>query len=82
MEESKLQFSKVMSSDIFYKELERIVKHSNSNYMDAIIYFCEKNEIEIETAASMIRSNARIKSMLQTEGEALNFLPKTAKLPI
>lgn len=82
MEESKLQFSKVISSDTFYKELERIVKLNNSNYMDAIIYFCEKNEIEIETAASMIRSNARIKSMLQSEGEALNFLPKTAKLPI
>lgn len=82
MEESSLQFSKVMSSDKFYKELEKLVKNHNLNYMDAIIHFCEKNQIEIETAASMIRGNMRIKAALQTEGEALNFLPKTAKLPI
>lgn len=82
MEESSLQFSKVMSSDKFYKELERLVKTHNMNYMDAIIHFCEKNQVEIETAASMIRSNMRIKAALQTEGEELNFLPRTAKLPI
>lgn len=82
MEESSLQFSKVMSSDKFYKELERLVKVHNLSYMDAIIHFCEKNEIEVETAASMIRGNMRIKAVLQVEGEQLNFLPRTAKLPI
>lgn len=82
MEESSLQFSKVMSSDKFYKELERLVKVNNMSYMDAIVYFCEKNDVEIEAAALMIRSNMRIKASLQVEGEQLNFLPKTAKLPI
>ncbi len=82
MEESSLQFSKVMSSDKFYKELERLVNVNNMSYMDAIVYFCEKNDVEIEAAALMIRSNMRIKASLQVEGEQLNFLPKTAKLPI
>lgn len=77
-----LKFTKIMSSDLFYKEIDKLVNKSNLTYMDAIVYFCEKNDVEIETAASMIKGNFRIKSQIQQEGEQLNFLPKTAKLPI
>lgn len=78
----ELKFAKALSTERFYKEVEVLVTKHNLNYMDAVVFFCEKNDIEVETAASMIRSNQRIKSHIQTEGEALNFLPKTAKLPI
>lgn len=77
-----LKFARSISSERFYKELDALVKTHKLNYMDAIVYFCEKYDIEVETAASMIKGNSRLKSHLQTEGEALNFLPKTAKLPI
>lgn len=77
-----LQLTKVISSDKFYKEIETLVKKHNLNYIDAVLHYCEKNEIEIEAAASMIKSNMRIKSQVQSEGEELRFLPKTAKLPI
>ena len=80
--EQSLHFAKVISSEKFYKEIDALVRHHNLNYMDAVIYFCEKNELEIEAAASMIKSNLRIKSQIQSEGEVLNFLPRTAKLPI
>lgn len=78
----ELKFAKALSTERFYKEVEMLVNTHNLNYMDAVVFFCEKNDIEVEIAASMIRSNQRIKSHIQTEGEALNFLPKTAKLPI
>ena len=78
----ELKFAKALSTERFYKEVELLVNTHNLNYMDAVVFFCGKNDIEVETAASMIRSNQRIKSHIQTEGEALNFLPKTAKLPI
>lgn len=77
-----LQLTKVISSDRFYKEIEVLVKKHSLNYMDAVLYYCEKNEIEIEAAASMIKSNMRIKTMLQTEGEDLRILPRSARLPI
>ena len=70
-----------LSSEKFLKEIERIVSTYNIDYMDAVIHFCEKNNIEVETAASIIRSNLKIKSKLQLEAENLNFLPKSAKLP-
>lgn len=79
---SDLKFSKIMSTDNFYKEIDKLVKNHNLTYMDAIVYYCERNEVEIETAAAMIKGNFRIKSQIQQEGEQLNFLPRTAKLPV
>lgn len=70
-----------LSSEKFLKEIERIVNAYDIDYMDAVIHFCEKNNIEVETAASIIRSNLKIKSKLQLEAENLNYLPKSAKLP-
>lgn len=66
----------------FYTEVNRIVKELKIDYIDAVCFYCEENGIEIETAASMIRTNAKIKSFIQIEGEELNMLPKSSKLPI
>jgi hypothetical protein len=74
--------TKAITPDRFYKEIDRLVRKHSLNYMDAVIHYCEKNNVEIEVAASMITSNHRIKSYIQNEGEELNFLPRTAKLPI
>jgi hypothetical protein len=82
MLDEPLVLAKIVNSDFFYKELDKLVTKHNLNYIDAILHFCEKNSIEIEAAASMIKSNPRIKAMLQSEGEDLHILPKTAKLPI
>jgi hypothetical protein len=70
-----------LTSEKFTKEIERIVNTYNIDYMDAVIHYCEKNNIEVETAASIIKSNLRIKSRLQLEAENLNYITKTAKLP-
>lgn len=77
-----LKLTKTIDASNFYKEIETLVKKHKLTYLDAIVFFCEKNEIEMETAASMISDNYRIKSSLQMEGEELHFLPRSAKLPI
>jgi hypothetical protein len=51
-------------------------------YIDAVVYFCEKNGVDIETAASLIKNNSKLKASIQDEAEHLNYLPKTQKLPI
>lgn len=66
----------------FYAEIETLVVEHRIDYIDAVVHYCEKNSIEVETVASIIKSNAKFKALLQNEGEALNLLPKTAKLPI
>ena len=73
---------KVMSAEKFGIEIDRLASTHNIDYMDAVIHYCEKNNIEIEAAASLIRGNQRIKARLRNEAEDLNFLPKRAKLPL
>lgn len=80
--DENLKFSKMLSTDTFYKAVDALVSRHNLSYIDAVVYYCEKNNVEIEVAASMIRNNFRIRSVVQTEGEDLNLLPRTARLPI
>jgi len=59
----------------FSLNIEEIVYMKDISYMDAIIEYCEQNEVEIEVAASLISNN--LKSKIQLEAEDLNFLPKS-----
>lgn len=74
--------AKALTSEKFIKEIENLVTRYNLDYMDAVVHYCEKNNIELEAAAGIIRSNLRIKAKLQDEAEELNFLPRRAKLPV
>ena len=66
----------------FSLDIEEIVYMKDISYMDAIIEYCEQNEVEIEVAASLISNN--LKSKIQLEAEDLNFLPRsnTTRLPL
>lgn len=75
-------FEKALTTERFIKDIETLVTKYKLDYMDAVVHYCEKNNIEIEAAAAIIRNNIRIKSKLQAECEELNFLPKRAKLPV
>ena len=50
------------------------------DHMDAITTYCEKNNLEIEVAASLI--NESLKSIIEGEAMELRFIPKSGKLPI
>lgn len=78
----ELKIANLVSTGVFYKEVDNLVKTHNLTYIDAVVHYCAKNNIEIEVAASMIKSNNRIKSQVQCEGEELNCLPRTARLPV
>jgi hypothetical protein len=71
-----------LTPQTFYADIEKLVSELNTDYMDAVIHYCDKNSIEIETAASIIKSNGKLKSIIQNEGEEVNLLPKTARLPL
>lgn len=50
------------------------------DHMDAITTYCEKNNLEIEIAATLI--NESLKSIILSEAMELRYLPKEGKLPI
>lgn len=78
----EIPFNPVKSVKDFQEEIDKLVKIKGMEYIEAVVYFCETTGMEIESAASLIRSSAKMKAVIQHEAENLNFLPKSAKLPI
>lgn len=78
----QITIKSIQSSTEFIKNIDILVKENNLNYIDAVIHYCEQNNIEVETVASIIKNSSYMKSNIQIEAENLNFLPKRARLPV
>ena len=76
----EIVFEKLISSTKFVEDVEKLIVSHKLNYIDAIVQYCTNNNIEIETIASIVKQNPKIKAELQSEYEDLNYLPKRAKL--
>jgi hypothetical protein len=72
----------VKSSADFVKEIDKLVTSKNLNFFDAVMYYCETNNVEVETAASLVKQSTILKARLQIEAENLNLIRKSARLPI
>ena len=69
------------NSKTFSDEIEKIVAKGDTNYIDAVTSFCEKNDMEIETAAKLC--NKHIKAVMMSEASELNMMKeKTSRLPV
>ena len=68
----------------FSYEIERIVIKESLNYIDAILYFCDKNNIEIESIPKLMTKP--LKERLKCDATRLNFMKakdgSKARLPI
>jgi hypothetical protein len=62
----------------FAQEIENLVQvNVEMNYIDAIIYFCEHNNIDLESVPKLI--SKPLKEKIKYEAMELNFLKKTSK---
>lgn len=66
----------------FAQDIESIVKESKINYIDAIIHYCEQNNVELDAIPKIITKP--LKEKIKNDAVQLNFLKKTtrAKLPL
>lgn len=70
-----------MNTQAFSMKIEQVVKDKRIGYFDAVLWYCEQNEIEIETGAKLI--NTIIKKKIEAEASDMNCLKeKSAKLPV
>jgi hypothetical protein len=72
----------IKSASDFVIEIEMIVKDKKCEYMDAIMIYCERNNMEVETVADIIKHNSILKAKLQYEAEVMNMMKRTSRLPI
>lgn len=73
------------NSSNFCIQIERIVNKYNINIMDAVIHYCEKNQMEIETAGALLNRNKKMMELLEIEAKESRLLKDNtmyAKLPI
>ena len=62
----------MLDTKTFSLKIEEISNNLDISYMDAIVWYCEKNEIEVETAAKLI--NTKIKDTIAYEASKLNMM--------
>lgn len=78
-----MKLSNIKSASDFNKEIELIVREKNIEYFEAVIHYCETNNIEVETAAALVKQNHVLKAKIQVEAESVNMVKRTtARLPI
>ena len=70
----------VMTPKKFAIKIEEIVSKGGITYMDAILDYCAKNQMEPDAIAPLI--SKPLKEKLEADARELNFLPKVATLPI
>ena len=74
--------SKFLTPQKFAMEIEKIVAEYELNYIDAIIHYCESNNLEVESITKLI--SKPLKERLKWDATRLNFMKRTsrAKLPL
>ena len=74
--------SKFLTPSKFALEIEKIVAEDKMNYIDAICYYCEINELEVDSITKLI--SKPLQERLKYDAISLNFMKKTsrAKLPL
>jgi len=74
--------SKFLTPQKFAIEIEKIVANDELNYIDAIIHYCDSNNLEVESITKLI--SKPLKERLKWDATRLNYMKRTsrAKLPI
>ena len=80
---SKDELAKVMESKFyspagFAEEIEALVQvNKNMNYIDAIVHFCDKNSIDVESVPKLIPKP--LKEKIKFDSNRINFLNVTSR---
>ena len=64
----------------FSLEIEKVAKDKGINHMDAVLWYCSKNDLEPYTVGRLITKG--LKEKIEANARELNFLERTAQLPV
>lgn len=76
------QLNNLLNIKDFIEKIDVLAAEKRLDYIDAVVLFCEQTGLEVETAAKLIKSNAKMKARIKNDAENLNYFPKSAKLPL
>ena len=79
----KVLASKFFCPAKFAENIETLVlENKEMNYIDAIVHFCDQNNLDVESVPKLI--SKPLKEKIKCDAQELNFMKKTtrAKLPL
>ena len=65
---------------IFALKIEDIVKEKEISHMEAVLWYCNDQDIEPDTVKGMV--SKPLKEKIEANARDLNFLPRQAQLPV
>ena len=71
---------KINNSMKFMENIEELVQRTNMTYIDAVLHYCEENNLEPETAGQLV--GGKLKQQIQEEAEELHLVKSGSRLPI
>jgi len=71
-----------MNSKEFSLNIESIVKEKRISYMDAIVWYCEQNDIDTGTISSLVSKSLKEKIKLEATNLKMLKFSKGGQLPI
>ena len=71
-----------MNSKEFSLEIEKIVKEKKISCMDAVLWYCEQNDIDPGTVSSLVSKSLKEKIKVEAVDLRLLNTPKGGVLPV
>lgn len=71
-----------MNSKEFSLKIEGIVREKRTTYMEAVVLYCEENNIDTGTVSSLISKPLKEKIKMEAIKNKLLKLPKCGVLPV
>ncbi len=71
-----------MNSKEFSLKIEGIVKEKKISHMDAIVWYCDENDLDTSQVSSLISKSLKEKIQLEATNLRMLKIPKCGQLPI
>ena len=71
-----------MTSKEFSLKIENIVKEKKITYMDAVVWYCEQNDIDTGTVSNLISKSLKEKIKLEATNLRMLKFQKCGQLPL
>jgi len=72
----------IMNSKEFSLKIENIVKEKRISHMEAVVWYCEQNDIDTGTVSPLISKSLKEKIQVEATDLRMLKLPKCGQLPI
>lgn len=58
----------------FVVDIHALTKDGETSFLEAVVEYCDKNDIEMETAATIIKDVPYLQSLIEEDARKVNYI--------